>query len=133
MRILLQAISFPVRLAGGRASAAQEIVDQAAGRIAAKLGALPTFELALGKVECVPGSFGWSVVVEAAESADLTRLREELSLLLPQTGSTTLFATAGEDGFVARLELANFRMRAEAYAAREAEIMKSQCPGVFTI
>jgi len=105
LRILLQAISFPVRLAGGRASAAQD----------------------------VPGSFGWSVVIEAAESADLARLREELSLLLPQTGSTTLFATAGEDGFVARLELANFRMRAEAYAAREAEIMKSQCPGVFTI
>ena len=117
----LMAISFPVRRAGEQASAAaQEIVDAAAGRVAEKIAALPSFELALGKVDCVPGAGGgWSVVVEVGESAGLARLREELSLLLPESGSTTLFATAKEDGFVARLELANFRMRAEAYAARE--------------
>ena len=114
-------LSFPVQLSGKYdQKMAKKFIDDATSRIADKIGMLPPFQLTLGQLDCVPGLYGgWSVVVEAAESADLVCLREQLSLLLPQTGSTTLFATPMESGFVARIELANYRMRAEAYAARE--------------
>ncbi len=117
----LMAISFPVRRADEQASAtAQEIVDAAAGRGADRSAARPARARARGAGGGGRGGGGGgAVVVEVGESVGLARLREELSLLLPESGSTTLFATAKEDGFVARLELANFRMRAEAYAARE--------------
>lgn len=118
MRSALMPISFPLQLSEGETP--KQLVDKATARIAGALTSLQPFELKLGKVECVPGvGGGWSVVVEAAENADLERLREQVSLLFPQTGSTTLFASPVESGFVTRLELANFRLRNEAYAARE--------------
>ena len=116
----LMAISFPVQLAGQLTSSPQEEIDQMVARLEQNLRALAPFRLTLGKVDCVPeAGGGWSVVVEAAPDKGLVRLREQLSLLLPQTESTPLFAAPAEDGFVARLELANFRTRNEAYAARE--------------
>lgn len=114
----LMAISFPLELYESRGgNDTKEVLDRAAERMADKLSGIEPFRLTLGKVECVPNvDGGWSVVVEAAESADLARLREQVLLLFPQSGKAALFATPSESGFVARVPLATYRSRSEAYA-----------------
>ena len=114
----LMAISFPLELYGrwGGKNTTQ-VLDAAAERIAETFSGIAPFQLDLGKVECVPNvDGGWSVVVEAAESRDLAQLREQLLLLFPQSGNAALFASPLESGFVARMPLATYRSRAEAYA-----------------
>jgi hypothetical protein len=117
-RTPLMSITFPMQLSGQKPP--QELIDSATERIAAKLQTIAPFRLALGMVDVVPGAEGgWSVVVETAESREFERLREQLLLLLPTDSGTSLFASPNETGYVARLELATFRTRNEAYAARE--------------
>jgi hypothetical protein len=98
------AISFPFQLSGEED--ANELIDGMSQRISEAMRGFPPFQLTLGKVDCVPGvGGGWSVVVEAAENAQLAQMREKLSMLLAtqSSSSSTLFATPVETGFVARL------------------------------
>jgi hypothetical protein len=120
-RTPLMAISFPLELDGQPAGMdAKELVDEAVERAAERLSDIKPFRLSLGKFECVPDvDGGWSVVVCVAESQELARLREQVLLLFPQSGNAALFATPSESGFVARLPLATYRSRNEAYAALE--------------
>ena len=126
----LMSICFPVTLSR-RGDSATSLVDQAAKSLKENISTLPPFRVTLGRVDCVPGmDGGWCVVVELSESKELEKVREQLVMLAGRaglvSGTTTLFAAPSEsgdekmeDGFVARLQLATFKTRGEAYAARE--------------
>ena len=121
IRSPIMAISFPFQLSGE--GDANELIDGMSQRISEAMRGFPPFQLTLGKVDCVPGvGGGWSVVVEAAENAQLAQMREKLSMLLAtqSSSSSTLFATPVETGFVARLVVhhaPSIRCRMLPYAA----------------